>query len=74
MTSSRKVGGTVATDRAGCDKTSNVHLRRRREDGPEAMIAPSHRGFLDRLAAELTLRDPDGSRLRRVDDPGALAQ
>lgn len=37
-------------------------------------IAPSHADFLESLALELRLRDPDGSRLGRVDDPRSLAR
>ncbi len=39
-----------------------------------ARLAPSHARFLQRVAAELLLRDPDGSRLQRVGDPQALAR
>lgn len=39
-----------------------------------AAVPASHRRFLADLAAELAVRDPDGSRLRRVDDPHALAR
>ncbi|MHB8341876.1 MAG: hypothetical protein ACYDB7_12000 [Mycobacteriales bacterium] len=43
--------------------------------GEELAATPaSHRRYLTELAAELALRDPDGSRLRRVEDPHALAR
>ncbi len=37
-------------------------------------LAPSHARFLQRVAAELLLRDPDGSRLQRIGNPQALAR
>jgi Protein of unknown function (DUF2384) len=37
-------------------------------------LRPSQQRFLNSMIAELLLRDPDGSRLDRVDDPDALAR
>ncbi len=37
-------------------------------------LAPSHARYLEQVAAELALRDPDGSRMQQVDDPHELAR
>jgi hypothetical protein len=37
-------------------------------------LSPQQQEFLDRLAAELLLRDPDGSRFAGTDDPQLLAR
>ncbi|MHB2022111.1 MAG: hypothetical protein ACYCO3_02080 [Mycobacteriales bacterium] len=37
-------------------------------------VPASHRQFLAELAAELAIRDPDGSALAQVDDPAQLAR
>jgi hypothetical protein len=37
-------------------------------------LSPQQKDFLERLAAELLLRDPDGSRFAAADDPQLLAR
>lgn len=73
-TSTAKVAGTISKTRV-----AQTGIRRTRSlaeviDVPVDRLSKSQAAFLQGVARELLLRDPDGSRMRRVSDPEAVAR
>jgi hypothetical protein len=67
---------TAATAKAPTKAPAKAPTKARapRRHNLAARLTPRQREFLDAIAAELALRDPDGHALDRVDDPALLAR